>query len=403
MHHWTLAPRCALFSTALLALTAANAGCPAADGEPDAFEVDAGNDESDGGVLDVTDSGASEDDAGSQVVDGGGADAGAANDDAGAVVVDDAGPPPAFECGPLPSGVAEGHLGSSADAPRQANRRVVLMGGSVEVDAATEQFVNGANGGDVLTLRATGSVDSYTPYFFDELSYAPAPNSSATFRFDDASATEDASVQCRVAASEALWFAGGDQWDYLDAWDASLATAAAARSPSIGGTSAGAMILSEFSFAAELGGVTSEEALSNPSAGDLIPLSSAYGQPELAQTVVDTHFSERDREGRLLVFAAHARLASERTVVAIGLDERAALVVDGETFLVLTGAADRAVWVYVVDAAPTIGASLSLANVRRYQLLSGASGAWPLTEDADSLGAFTAVALDVTESVVAER
>lgn len=377
-----------------------SSGCPTSDGpnEPEsdagAAAADGGIGAADAGILDDSDGGAGE-------VDGGNQDAGA-EVDAGANA--DAGSLPAFECGPVPSGVAEGHLGSTADVRLDATRRIVLMGGSAEVDSATEQFVNAANGGDVLTLRATGSVDSYTPYFYDELSYDPAPNSSATFRFDVASASADDAVQCRVAAAEAIWFAGGDQWDYLDAWDATtLAAAAAARSPAIGGTSAGAMILSEFSFAAELGGVTSEEALADPSASDLVPISSAYGQHEMARTVVDTHFTERDREGRLLVFAAHARAQSGSTVFGIGLDERAALVVNEDAFLVLTGAQDRSVWVYVVDAAPTIGATLSVENVRRYRLSSGASGAWPFTEDADSLGAFTAVTLDVTESIVSER
>lgn len=71
----------------------------------------------------------------------------------------------ATACEPLPSTIPIGTAGAPTDTPTTAERRLVLMGGGAEVDEASRLFVQGANGGDVLVLRATGSVDSYTGYF----------------------------------------------------------------------------------------------------------------------------------------------------------------------------------------------------------------------------------------------
>lgn len=316
-------------------------------------------------------------------------DAGTDGGAAGPDVENDAGPPPAdagdvdagapaHPCGELAAGLSEGHEGQPGDTEVQPARAVVVMGGSSEVDAASKVFVESAGGGDVLVLRASGSVESYTPYFFDELDANPAPASSATIRIDAANASDDAALHCRIQAAESLWLAGGDQWDYLGAWNPSVAAAVNPAS-AIGGTSAGAMVLSEFAFSAEFGSVTSEEALANPAAADVSVVSSAFAQPEFARCVIDTHFSARDREGRLLAFASVARAIAGEVVWAIGLDERVALVVTEGRFEVMAGADDRAVWLYRLDSAPLIQGSLALtmSDIVRFRLDDGATGAWP--------------------------
>jgi cyanophycinase len=340
----------------------------------DGSGADAGSDR-DGGLLDAASGDAA-------IADAGTADAGIADAGAGA-------------CGALPSTIAEGRLGSDGDTVAAPTRRVVLMGGGAEVDAASTAMVSAAEGGDVLVLRASGSVDSYTPYFFEELPAATAPASVATLRLDDARASSHATLHCRVDRAEAVWLAGGDQHDYLGDWDESLQArlaATAARGAAVGGTSAGAMVLGELAFDAAHGSIGSEDALTDPQGMRVSVIPSPMAQPELARTIVDTHFSARDREGRMLAFLARAR-GTASDGFGVGLDERAALVIERGTYRVRSGRSGRAVWLYRFAGGSTleVGRPLSMDGVRRLRLLDGATGPWPPTAEDFATGVLLAV------------
>ncbi|MBA3891186.1 MAG: Type 1 glutamine amidotransferase-like domain-containing protein [Gemmatimonadaceae bacterium] len=263
-------------------------------------------------------------------------------------------------------------------------RRVVIMGGAAEVDAASRAFVEGAVGGDVLVLRATGSTTSYNSYFASGVSASPAPSWVGTIRLDVATTGSHPALLCHVARAEAVWLTGGDQWNYLGQWPTTLHDSlrtTAARGAAIGGTSAGAMSISEVAYDARAASATSDQALANPFHASVTVMRSPFGQPELAGTLVDTHFMQRTREGRMLTFLARGRQLLQRdTIVGIGLDERAAMIIEGETFTVLTGAADRHTWVYRVSGAGIVQADtpLSLESVERVRLDHGATGPWPL-------------------------
>lgn len=332
---------------------------------------------------------------GGAAADGGDVDGGAGLDGGDA----DGGEGPR-DCGSLPAGILEGRLGAEGDTATPPERVLVLMGGGLEVDEAARRFVEGAAGGDVLVLRASGAVDTYTPYFFEELGADPAPASAATLRLDDATASADEALLCRVDGAEALWLAGGDQWDYLGAWDPALAGVVAGRAAAgmaVGGTSAGAMVLGEAAFTAATGSLTSDEALQLPELVDDVVQSSAFAQPELLGGLVDTHFSARDREGRLLAFLGRLVEVRGGSVWGLGLDERAALVVANGGWRVLAGAPERAAWLYVVEAAPEQGPGepLTLTGVRRARLDDGQEGAWPASMDALSFETLDVVAGEV--------
>ena len=51
---------------------------------------------------------------------------------------------------------------------------------------------------------------------------APRPASAQTLLSDDPGAAGQAAVLCRVDRAEALWLAGGNQWDYLGGWPTAL-------------------------------------------------------------------------------------------------------------------------------------------------------------------------------------
>lgn len=309
------------------------------------------------------------------------------------------------EDGACPSpgvGVRIGGRLARDDAVRTPLRRLVLMGGGPEDDAAARTFVNGAAGGDVLVLRASGSLTSY-PGYFGSLGSDPVPASIETVLTTDPARGGDSAVVCRVGRAEAIWLAGGDQSDYLDGWPSELHDAlagAGGRDAALGGTSAGAMVLAEAAFRAREGSVTSAEALGDPAHARTTLTYPAFSAPELRSVLIDTHFSERGREGRLLAFLARFRVERGRApVVGVGLDEGTALVIRDGTWDV-SGPAGRAVWVYGFAGTTVLepGVPLDLHGVTRARLVDGDSGSWP-----PDFASLTYDTLDVVDGAIRRR
>jgi cyanophycinase len=271
---------------------------------------------------------------------------------------------------------------STGDAPSPL---VVLMGGSTEVDAAAIRFAEAAGGGDVLVLRATGSTSSYTSWFAGELPLDPAPRAVATLRLDDASVGADDAVLCRVARADAIWLAGGDQADYLLRWPKALHEAlarAVARGVSVGGTSAGAMSLGALAFDAALDSVDAGEALAAPLAERVSLSSSPFAPRATAGVLVDTHFSERDRLGRLIAFVARGA-HDGAPVVGLGIDEETAVTIDGASVQV-TGAGEA--WLVSLEDVAPLAADTPLDGSAFVAPLS-AQSTWPPTTGAEAPGA----------------
>jgi cyanophycinase len=88
----------------------------------------------------------------------------------------------------------------------------------------------------------------------------------------------------------------------------------------IGGTSAGAMMMSSSTL---LSGSTDVAPRLN--ATEVAP-----GMELLDSSIIDTHFSQRGRHGRLLSSVAH-----NPQVLGIGIDERTAIIVEGDKFEVM--------------------------------------------------------------------
>lgn len=303
-------------------------------------------------------------------------------------------PPPAYEgCGVPGSGIVVGGVGQArADTPATPVRRVVLMGGGSEDDAAMELFLEAAGGGDVLVMRASGSVTSYPSYFDTGLSPSPAPATALTVRTDEPGAAADPVVFCHLERADAVWLAGGNQWNYLGLWPDTVRGALAgltARGVPVGGTSAGSMSLGEGAFDAEYGGITSADALADPLAPEVSVSYPRFAVPELEGVLVDSHFADRDREGRLLAFLGRFLTEQSRTsVVGLGLDERVAFVVEAGRYTVSTDE-DGAAWLYEVRAPVTLtaGEPLDLGDVRVARLPAGREGEWPFDFDGPGVGA----------------
>ena len=221
--------------------------------------------------------------------------------------------------------------GNHTDTTAIADYGICLMGGSTEDDRAMIWFLEKANGGDILIIRASGS-DGYNDYFYTELGVEV--NSVETIVFNNATASSDTYVLQKIANAEAIWMAGGDQSDYINYWkDTEVETLLNAhintKKGVIGGTSAGMAVLGSSYFSAENGTVYSSEALEDPyntymtfGHNDFLEV------PLLENTITDTHFSERDREGRLITFMARMNNELGSRSFGIACDEYTAVCID---------------------------------------------------------------------------
>lgn len=185
---------------------------------------------------------------------------------------------------------------------------ICLMGGASENDEAMKWFLTRAYGGDVLVIRASGS-DGYNDYLYTDLGITV--NSVETIVFNNATAANDPYVHDRISKAEAIWMAGGDQWDYISYWrntpvDSLINEAIANRGIVIGGTSAGMAVQGGYYFSAENGTVTSATALQNPMNTNVTVDSASFIKNNYLQDVItDTHYDNPDRKGRHVVFLAH--------------------------------------------------------------------------------------------------
>lgn len=221
--------------------------------------------------------------------------------------------------------------GNSVNLPTSPKGGMCLMGGATEDDNAMKWFLEQSDVGDILVLRASGS-DGYNSYLYSSLG-VPV-NSVETIVFNTITASYDSYVHQKINDAEAIWLAGGDQWDYVTLWrDTPIAdlinSAVADRNIVIGGTSAGMAVLGDYYFSAEYGTVTSSSALNNPYDIRVRVDSNAFFENEFMQNVItDTHYDDPDRRGRHVAFLA--RMYTDYGVEGKGIacDEYTAVCID---------------------------------------------------------------------------
>jgi cyanophycinase len=224
--------------------------------------------------------------------------------------------------------------GNSADIVTKPQPGFALMGGGSHLEQAWKFLCEHANGGDFLILRANTEDDYAKKVNDDTLKICPL-NSAATIVFDDRDDSDDPKIIEIIAHAESIFFAGGDQSNYVRFWqDTAIQVALnkhiAAGKP-IGGSSAGLAILGEFSFSSMIDTIHSPEALADPYSNKVTLTREFLDIPLLVGTITDTHFVKRDRLGRLLVFMA--RILNDgwsAKVRAIAIEENAAVLLDSD-------------------------------------------------------------------------
>ncbi|MGK4567705.1 T9SS type A sorting domain-containing protein [Flavobacterium sp. 3HN19-14] len=208
-----------------------------------------------------------------------------------------------------------------------------LMGGATEHDNAMVWLLKQADEGDVLILRCSGS-DGYNDYIYSDLASQVTVNSVESIVITSAAGATNPYVLNKVANAEMIWFAGGDQYNYVsyfkdNALEDAINNHINVKHYPVGGTSAGMAILGDHYFSAQNGSVTSSTALSNPY-GNTVTIG-AYdfiNIPILNHTITDTHFDNPDRKGRLMTFLA--RIATDEGIRSFGIaaNEYVAVCID---------------------------------------------------------------------------
>ena len=141
----------------------------------------------------------------------------------------------------------------------------------------------------------------------------------------------------------------------------------------MGGTSAGLAVLGEFIFAALNGTVYSSEALDNPYNHRVTIETDFLLIPVLRRIITDSHFAQRDRMGRLIVFLARILQDGWATGVrGIGIDEATALLVEPDGWVQLAGRG--AAYFLLADHQPEVcqpAVPLTFTRVPVYKIQSG--------------------------------
>ena len=217
-------------------------------------------------------------------------------------------------------GYTEYLTGSATDVTTNHQPGICMMGGASEKDEAMIWFLNKAAGGDVVVLRSSGS-NGYNNYFYSQLGVTI--NSVRTFVITSVAGATNPYILDKIANAEAIWFAGGDQNDYVtlfknNAMEEALNTFNNVKHGVVGGTSAGMAIIGNYYYSAANGTVTSSQALANPYRSDMtFGYNDFLAVPFMQHTVTDTHFDNRDRQGRMVTFMA--RFATDDGIRPFGI------------------------------------------------------------------------------------
>ena len=218
-----------------------------------------------------------------------------------------------------------------AATPGPVSPGLLLMGGGDRNFEALRWFMKQAGNGHIVVLRAS-QAGEIGEEFFNEVG---GIRSVETFVFKDREASTDPAILTALKRADGIFIAGGDQSRYVRYWRgtpvADALDAHVRAGKPLGGTSAGLAMLGEYLYGAMDGGSqTSPRALADP-LGDGNTIETGFLRIDALKGVItDTHFSERNRLGRLAAFVAKGEALAGRTLLGLGVDEDAAVAVEGD-------------------------------------------------------------------------
>ena len=256
-------------------------------------------------------------------------------------------------------GVTRYLTGNAADANTvtPAGPVLDLGGGGTDVDEAIQWMINQVRGCDscaakvdVVILRASGADGYNAPIFAMN-----GVDSVETLVIAQRAGANTDTVAATVSKAEVIFFAGGDQCNYVQFIKGTKAGEAVksvyARRGGVGGTSAGLAIQGEFVYDGCIASATSAQALANPYHSSVSFTYDFYRWNHLGGVLTDSHFVTRDRMGRLFAYLAR-QIKDGRAAQAWGLavNERTSVIVNREGLARVMG--DGPAYFVLADHAP---------------------------------------------------
>jgi cyanophycinase-like exopeptidase len=225
-------------------------------------------------------------------------------------------------------------LGPATDVrPALRGPSLLLQGDGPPLDTAVQAHLRHLSSRpvDVVVLAASFPAGGSETPECDRLIGQARVHSCTTITLPDPRTADADTVAATVRRAESVYFAGGNQCEYVG-WDGQAVHAAVIdvyeRGGGVGGGSAGLAIQGGAVYNGCTGSVRSEEALANPYDARIRVADGMFAWPSLRRVVPDSHFAKRDRMGRLIAFVA--RQVDERGADAfygLGINEATAVVV----------------------------------------------------------------------------
>lgn len=224
----------------------------------------------------------------------------------------------------------EGDVNGPAPAPVSGG--LLLMGGGDHNLEAMRWFIAKAGHGHIVILRASQHGETSTE-FTREIG---GVLSAETFVTHSRSASYDKHLLDSLSKADGIFIAGGDQARYVRRWRgtplAQALDAHVAAGKPLGGTSAGLAVLGEYLYGAMDGqSLTSAQALAKPYGKATTIETGFLHLAPLKGVITDSHFTQRNRLGRLFAFVAKAqalRSPDAPPLIGLGVDETVSLAVE---------------------------------------------------------------------------
>ena len=227
------------------------------------------------------------------------------------------------------------HTGSTTDVNTNHLPGIVLAGGNTDNNDAMRWFLQRADGGDIVVIRASGG-DGYNNYLYSGLNVTV--NSVTSIVISSQVQANNQEVYDAMIKAEALFIAGGDQWNYINYWRNTLVHDALnylinEKGVTIGGTSAGLAVLGEVVYTAQSGTVWSTEALNDPYHFRVTLANDFLNIPFLEELVADSHYNriqgdDEDRKGRHVAFMARMMADWDMDAKGVGVNNYTAVCVN---------------------------------------------------------------------------
>ena len=205
--------------------------------------------------------------------------------------------------------------------PKVAAGTLLIVGGGGMPDEATKKFVELAGGPEALIVVLPTAIGDTIPERIGEVRMferAGAKNVKV-LRQRTRAEVESPEFAAALTETKGVWFGGGRQWRFIDAYAGTkaeeLLAGVLARGGVIGGSSAGATIQGQY--------LVRGSVLGNQ---EMMAEGYERGLNFLPGVAIDQHFTQRGRQKDMTaVMQRHPQL------LGIGIDERTALFVSGQT------------------------------------------------------------------------